>query len=313
MAEAVQPQKPSQAQMEAIAASKISGIPLGKPAEASPPQEARDQPEVEIGGQPQGEPEQAIAESEVEEIEFDTVRFPVPKEHSQKIRDALLREADYTRKTQEVSERARVVSEQEKLLNLNREFHQASIDDIANLKALDQALSRYANVDWMQMQTDELIRTRTQYDQLREARERASKTLDQKWASFNQKREEHLKSLEKAGRDEATRRIQGFDDKKAQSLKDYAKKSGYTDSEVAMMFYRPQDIEMIWKAMQFDSLPRDSVQQRVTKAPPVLKPGASQPQQSAGDKLQAAFKGETDKQRKYQLGGEILAKKMRFT
>ena len=291
---------------EAIAASKISGIPL-MPEEKQAPQPV-EQPVADAEVQAEGQTDQPATESEMEELEFDGVKFNLPKEHAPKVKDALLREADYTRKTQEVSERARVVSEQEKLLQLNREFHTSTLDDIAQVKSFDQAIAQYANVDWMSMQTDELIRTRTRYDQLKEARQNAARTLEQKWAQFNQKREEHLKGLEKAGREEAARRIQGFDDKKASALKDYAKSQGYTDSEVAMMFYRPQDIQMIWKAQQFDSLPKGTVQQRVTKAPPVLKPGASQGQQ-AGDKLQASFKAATGKQREA-IGGEIMARKM---
>jgi hypothetical protein len=311
-----QPAAPAltQQQRELRAASKIAGMNLETP---PAPQPAVEQPTVETGVQPPEvevgtETEQAATDSELEEIEFDTVKFTVPKEHSQKVRDALLREADYTRKTQDVSERARVVSEQEKLLQLNREFHNATIDDMADLKAYDKALAQYANVNWMGMQTDELMRTRLQYDQLKEARQKAAETLNSKWGQFNQKRQEQLKALEKAGRDEASRKIQGFDDKKAQVLKDYALSNGYTDSEVSQMFFRPQDILMIWKAQQFDSLPKGSVQQRVTKAPPVMKPGPQAPQLKADDKQLVVFRAAKNRAEKEAIGREILARKMKI-
>ena len=185
-------------QREAIAASKISGIPIGVPEVAPAPQPGSEQPDVETGVQGAEGPqtEQPAPGSDLEEIEFDTVKFTVPKEHSQKVKDALLREADYTRKTQDVSERARVVAEQEKLFQLNRDFHNASIDDIAQVKALDQAIAQYANVDWQNMQLDELTRTRLRYDQLKEARDNSRKSLEQKWAQFNSKRQEQLQVLE---------------------------------------------------------------------------------------------------------------------
>ena len=128
------------------------------------------------------ESDQPGTDSELEEIDFDGVKFNLPKQHVQKVKDALLRESDYTRKTQEVSERARVVSEQERLFQAQAQFHKDSIDDIAQIRALDQAIAQYANVNWMGMQTDELMRTRLQYDQLKEARERAMQSLNGKWS-----------------------------------------------------------------------------------------------------------------------------------
>ena len=308
-----------------IATAKISGIPLPEPqapvtepqqsAEA-PQAEAPEQPEVDAEVQaPEGEQtEQQATDSGIEDIEFDGVKFSVPREHVQAIKDALMRHGDYTQKTQTLSERERVITEQQRLFEAQSQFHQSSIDDIAQIRALDQAIAQYANVNWMGMQTDELMRTRLQYDQLKEARESAQKSLDAKWRTFNQQRVESMKKLEEAGRQEAARRISGFTDKAASELKEYAKARGYQEQQITAMFYNPLDVEMIWKAKQFDALQasKTSIQNRANKAPPVLKPGATQPQKSQDEKILVQFHASKTKKDRERLGSEILAKKMRI-
>ena len=304
-----------------IATAKISGIPLPQPAAAeepapAPQAEASEQPESQLEGQPSEgtEPDSEPQGSEVEEIEFDGVKFSLPKEHVQKVKEALMRTADYTQKTQTVAERERVIAEQQKLFEAQSQFHQSSIDDIAQIRALDQAIAQYANVNWMAMQTDELMRTRLQYDQLKEARETAQKGLDAKWRQFNQSREESIKKLAEAGRQEAARRIPGLNDKSIDDLKSYAKKAGYQEQQINAMLFNPLDVEMIWKAQQFDALKasKAGIQNRANQAPPVLKPGATKPQQSADQKQLVSFYAAKDKAAKEKIGAEILARKLRM-
>jgi len=312
-----------QATAERIATAKISGIPMPEPKKAPaevvevPPQETQTE-QTEALAEDQtaapAESDQPATDSELEEIEFDGVKFNLPKQHVQKVKDALLRESDYTRKTQEVSERARVVSEQERLFQAQQQFHKDSIDDIAQIRALDQAIAQYANVNWMGMQTDELMRTRLQYDQLKEARQKATESLNSKWSRFSTERTEQLKRLESAGRDAASRKIAGFNEAQAKELMEYARRAGYSEPQVSMIFYNPLDIEMIWKAKQFDALQgtKGVINQRVTKAPPVAKPGPSASQKSEGEKTLVKFYAEKNKAKKEALGAEILARKMRI-
>lgn len=316
-----------QATAERIATAKISGIPMPEPKKApvtadapvvdAPPQET--QPEqTDALAEDQtalgAESDQPGTDSELEEIDFDGVKFNLPKQHVQKVKDALLRESDYTRKTQEVSERARVVSEQERLFQAQAQFHKDSIDDIAQIRALDQAIAQYANVNWMGMQTDELMRTRLQYDQLKEARERATQSLNGKWSKFNTDRTAQMKRLEQAGREAVSRKIAGFNEAQAKEVMDYARKAGYSEPQVSMIFYNPLDIEMIWKAKQFDALQgtKGVINQRVNKAPPVAKPGPSASQKSEGEKTLVKFYAEKNRVKKEALGAEILARKMRI-
>lgn len=84
-------------------------------------------------------------EPEDEEIELDELKLKVPKDQAQKVREALLRQADYTKKTQELAE-SRKVFEAER-----QSFQQASSEELgaaAQVTAIDQRLAEYGRIDW---------------------------------------------------------------------------------------------------------------------------------------------------------------------
>jgi hypothetical protein len=98
---------------------------------------------------------QAIEE---EEVDFDDLKLKVPKDHAQKVREALLRQADYTRKTQEVAEMRKAVEAE------RQSIHQSSQQEIAaaaTVVSIDQQLAEYANIDWAR----EMQAARQNYDQ----------------------------------------------------------------------------------------------------------------------------------------------------
>ena len=66
-------------------------VEIGAAATSDPAQEVDPiELQLEEGGEP-------IAALEEEEVEYDGLKLKVPKDQAQKVRDALLRQADYTR------------------------------------------------------------------------------------------------------------------------------------------------------------------------------------------------------------------------
>lgn len=106
--------------------------------------------EVEVGADG-AEPEldedgnEIASEPEDEEIELDDLKLKVPKEQAQKVREALLRQADYTRKTQEVADLRKAVEAERQTLH---QSSQAEVQAQAQVIALDQQLARYQQTDW---------------------------------------------------------------------------------------------------------------------------------------------------------------------
>lgn len=86
-----------------------------------------------------------IVEDEDEDIDFDGLKLKVPKTEAQKVKDALLRQADYTRKTQEVADARKAVDAE------RASFHQstqAEITALARVHSVDAQLAEYQKVDW---------------------------------------------------------------------------------------------------------------------------------------------------------------------
>lgn len=93
--------------------------------------------------QPEGESEQ----EELEEIEYEDVKVALRKDAAQKLRDALMRQADYTRKTQELAQQrqqsdAEIAAEKQRI-----QMERANIQAIARLTAVDDQLKQLTDVD----------------------------------------------------------------------------------------------------------------------------------------------------------------------
>lgn len=90
------------------------------------------------------EPEEPAEEEEEIDLD-DDLKLKLPKSQAEKLRQAALRQADYTRKTQELAE-ARKAFEAER-----QTYQQAGADEMnarAQLVNIDSQIARYQQVDW---------------------------------------------------------------------------------------------------------------------------------------------------------------------
>lgn len=95
--------------------------------------------------------------AEEAEIELDGQKYRVPK----KLEDAFLRQADYTRKTQEIAEQKRTVEAERTALAERAEATKALAKDYGRVHALEQQIEYYGKVDWDAAQdTDPDLATR---------------------------------------------------------------------------------------------------------------------------------------------------------
>ena len=96
-------------------------------------------PEGETEGAEDGQPE-----DDTEEVDWDGAKYRVPKP----LKDALLRQADYTRKTQELADQRRTVEQHFSALNQQAELQQATLEHRVNLRTVEQQLQQFQNTDW---------------------------------------------------------------------------------------------------------------------------------------------------------------------
>lgn len=134
----------------------------------------------------EGEGDEAKAEAEGDLIDFtaeDGSTYKVPKG----LEGHLLRNADYTRKTQEVAELRRSVEATQADTQRNFEVSQEVLGARAALMNVDQALANYQNVDWTRLQTEDPFTAQSawmEFQQLKEQRGHVASFLDQKQAEI---------------------------------------------------------------------------------------------------------------------------------
>ena len=91
-----------------------------------------------------GAPDEGQPEDDTEEVDWDGAKYRVPKP----LKDALLRQADYTRKTQELAEQRRTVEQHFQSLTQQAELQQATLEHRVNLRTVEQQLQQFKNTDW---------------------------------------------------------------------------------------------------------------------------------------------------------------------
>lgn len=185
--------------------------------------EAEPVAEVDGDGQPPA-PEFAT-------IEIDGKEYNVPPE----LKDGYLRNADYTRKTQEVAEQRRQVeavkAEAEALFTASNEFIEAR----AKLVNADAMLEQYAKVDWdayeQQLPLDAQSDWR-KYQLLREERANLAQNLSTQWNQRSeQQRIETQQRLQETA-NFAKKEIPGWSPEIDAKMTDFALGQGFTQQQL---------------------------------------------------------------------------------
>ena len=104
--------------------------------EATPEPEAQEEPEVEEVAEESDE--------DTEVIEFEGKQYELPKE----LKAAVLRQKDYTQKTQEVAERRKALEERERALEHMEKAREETFGATVALKNLEAQLQQFNQLDW---------------------------------------------------------------------------------------------------------------------------------------------------------------------
>ncbi|MFN8994280.1 MAG: hypothetical protein ACK5X3_11555 [Pseudomonadota bacterium] len=98
-----------------------------------------DDTQAETEGAEDGQPE-----DDAEDVDYEGAKYRVPKV----LKDALLRQADYTRKTQELADQRRHVEQHVQSLSQQAELQQATLEHRVNLRTVEQQLQQFQSTDW---------------------------------------------------------------------------------------------------------------------------------------------------------------------
>lgn len=228
-----------------------------------------DEPEVELdeSGNPiegtDNEPEPEFAE-----VEYDGKQYKLPPE----LKDALLRQQDYTRKTQEVAEiRKQAEATLQAVSAVTQEERQAQVQ----LGIIDAQIADYNSIDWDTWeQTDPQSANRAwrQFQQLQMQRQGAvqSYTQAQQQRAFLEQ-QETAKRLEQ-GAAEVRAKIPDWSPDKARALVDFGQQAyGLTQAELSAID-DPRMIIALHDAYQFRQ--QQKTRQAAAKVQDNIKPTA---------------------------------------
>lgn len=224
--------------------------------------------------------ESAQPETEVSEdsptfadLELDGTVYQVPP----KLKDAFMKNADYTQKTQELAHQ-RETLDQVRTLAEQRQIEAAFGNSIQaeqqELHVIDAYLAQAGKVDWASMNTDQILRQKIELDQIKERRDGILRSIDEKRGKFKSEVDAKITELRSKSREIASKSIKDFSEETEKSVRSFAAKSGLAEAEINNVLLDPRSYQIIWKAMQFDAISASTgkVTQAVDK---VLRPGAS--------------------------------------
>lgn len=261
---------------------------FGAPAKESAPDDS--QPSEAQSTQPspedQSAPEDAEVEGEeraasdpIEEIDWEGEKYQIPA----KLKPALMMQADYTRKTQELSATKAALDADRVTMQANAAFIQQVQPLFQKHQELISLKEQAKKIDWTSLTTDQKI------DLDRELR-----TIDTQLAEIGQhigsKKAEHDQFFGQAvlhavfaTENYMANKVPGWNQNLGNQLHDYGIQNGIPKVKLATgWFADPVATHIMWKAQQWDQLQAGKPQlaNRAANAPPATRPGSNAVQQS---------------------------------
>ena len=246
------------------------------------------------------------------EVEYDGQIYEVPAN----LKDALLRQSDYTQKTQEVAAQRKEIETrlgalQSKLGEF--EFANSIQEDVLKVQQLDQTATQYHqylrdNID--QLSSTDIEKIRFAIEEAKGERDQLASSIQGKHAEFQQAQQQSYQELLNKGTEVLRQKIPGWGKEQQAQVRDYAMSNGFTEAELNTVV-DPRHVEILYKASQYDKLKSGAAPavKKVQSAPPI-KPKARDPETgrfAKDNKLKKALKSNLSASDKASLIGDDIA------
>ena len=252
-----------------------------EPAESESDPEVSSSEEVATEDPDEGQPE--VVDDSVE-VEYEGEKLKVPA----KVKDALLRQADYTRKTQEVAETRKAIEAERQAMQFQMQFSQVSFAKQAELQNIDSQARAIVQA------LPELWRTNpeqaSQYQamlyELQGKGQQAQRELQQLHEGYQGQQREYMARKHEAAAKYIAEAIPGYTPSSSMDveLARYVEGKYNIPAQTLSMALldHPSLAVAFWKAKQFDDLQakKPLVTKKVSQAPKTLAPGAAASQNS---------------------------------
>jgi len=209
--------------------------------------------EVEATDETEAKPEE-VEEPESVEVEYDGILYDVPIA----LKDALLRQNDYTVKTQEVAlskKEYEVQTEQIARERSQYEFAQSVFDEALEIRVLDSQAEQWK--EYMRAHVETISLTEMQTAQMRredivEERDKLALNIQTKQANHQQAQDQSQAEILKKGTEVLKQKIPDWGPEKEKAVQDFALSLGYPPSQ--LLNVTPMDVVVLHGYMQYQAL-----------------------------------------------------------
>jgi hypothetical protein len=254
-------------------------------AEPEIPEPEAAEPETTDQAQDDPPPEQEEESPAVEEVEVEVEGWKgkIPT----KLKAELDKAADYTRKTQTLADEKRLFDAQQRAIYEQHQFTQAAKEEISRFQQIEAQLEQYRTVDLSQIDSETLSRMSIAAGNLREERAKLKESIESKHGQFQTTLHKSWDEMAQKAREVIVKTVPDWD-KVAPKIAQYALNEGFqyehitghdrqSGTRVGPGVVDPTFARTLYKAMQWDQLQAGKATNlaKATKAPPVVKPGAT--------------------------------------
>ena len=243
--------------------------------------EATDDDQNAEGDEPESDDEPEV---ELEEVVVEGVTLKLSKDQAEAIQKATLRQADYSRKMNDVSAKEKTVTatlETAERLRVGAEKYATAL---AGMQTLDAQLKQFEALNWQQLRTDDpgqYAAYAADFQSLKLNRQQAEMQARSVGHEVEQTSNQLIQTKRAEMFDSLKKTLPGWSDQMGQAITDYATAQGMA-YETLSKLTDPAVVVALEKARKFDSLKQATVdlKAKAKDAAPVLKPGARVAKQS---------------------------------
>ena len=197
----------------------------------APETPATELPQVETTAEEQPDGQAPAQLDDTEETEYEGKKYKLPRE----LVPALMRQADYTKKTQEAAAEKKAAAEERARLADQAKAVQEDLAIHAQGYALHQELQGYEKVDWNALKESDFMLYTQHRDRVQDLRYQLGQITGQLQAKQAQRASQataQAAQLREQTRQTLAKEIPNWSPKREQELTEYAVKSGYKAEEV---------------------------------------------------------------------------------
>jgi len=172
------------------------------------------------------ETEDSSTDEELEEAEFEGKKYKLPKQ----IKGALLRQSDYTKKTQEIAELRKATEVQKEVVQKMDEERRRNFEAYAEVHNLNAQLEQaYKSIDWDRLYEEDPTNATKLEREMRVLEGRRNQRLNeirQKETELASKQQQETAKLEEETKSSISQNIKNWNSELESKLLQYAKKVG---------------------------------------------------------------------------------------